>query len=349
MGNKGYSTIPSALFESITFLARALPIRSVPTFIELLIGAMLTQAGFVTEAWLAINPLRRWTAYYKWLQQGKWSWVALGVQLARLIVERYPQQNWFLIFDDTLIFHSSKKAPGNKIHHQHGNKTNRPQYARGQCWVTMALSITCGMKNTAIPLLSRLMRATGNVSKLDAANSLLAVMAPVFTGKGSLFTLVDSWYMKGPFLSEARNRGFHVIGQVRRDTALYAMPVKRTGHDRPRKYGEKYTPEVVASLKEYRKRFFLYGKEQWVRYRSTVCLARFMNGCPVRVVWMQFEEDNGTLSKQRILLSTCTTLTAEEVFHYYARRWSIEDLFNQLKSRWGWRETWQQSRQVLHR
>jgi hypothetical protein len=140
-----------------------------------------------------------------------------------------------------------------------------------------------------------------------------------------------------------------VIGQVRRDTALYAMPVKQTGHDRPRKYGEKYTPEVVASLKEYRKRFFLYGKEQWVRYRSTVCLARFMNGCPVRVVWMQFEEDNGTLSKQRILLSTCTTLTAEEVFHYYARRSSIEDLFNQLKSRWGWRETWQQSRQVLHR
>lgn len=35
----------------------------------------------------------------------------------------------------------------------------------------------------------------------------------------------------------------------------------------------------------------------------------------------------------------------------YGRRWSIdiEDLFNQLKNRWGWKETWQQSRQVLHR
>lgn len=48
MGNKGSSAISSTLFESITFLARALPIRSVRTFIELLIGAMLTQAG--TEA-----------------------------------------------------------------------------------------------------------------------------------------------------------------------------------------------------------------------------------------------------------------------------------------------------------
>ena len=33
----------------------------------------------------------------------------------------------------------------------------------------------------------------------------------------------------------------------------------------------------------------------------------------------------------------------------YNRRWAIEDLFNQLKNRWGWKETWQQTRQVLHR
>ena len=166
MGNKGYGTIPRTLLESITFLARALPIRSVPTFIELLIGAMLTQAGFVTEAWLAINPMRSWTAYYKWLQEGKWSWVALGVQLARLVVTFFPQPTWFLIFDDTFIYRSSKKAPGSGIQHQHGNKPNRPQYARGQCWVTMALSIASGMKNFAVPLLSRLMRTSGNCTSV---------------------------------------------------------------------------------------------------------------------------------------------------------------------------------------
>ena len=349
MRNKGYSTIPRTLFESITFLARALPIRSVPTFIELLIGAMLTQTGFVTDAWLAINPLRSWSAYYKWLQEGKWSWVALGVQLAKLVVTFFPQPIWFLIFDDTFIYRSSKKAPGSNIFHQHGNKTNRPQYARGQCWVTMALSITSGLKHSAVPLLSRLMRKSGNVSKLDAANSLLAVIAPVFTGKGQLFTLVDSWYMKWPYLREARKRNFHTIGQVRRDTALYDMPVQQKGKGRPRKYGEKYTPELVATLQENRRKVFLYGKYQWVRYRSAVCLAKFMKGSRVRAVWMQFEDSSGKLSKQRLMLSTCPTLNAEEVFCYYSRRWSIEDLFNQLKNKWGWRESWQQSRQVLHR
>ncbi len=48
--NRGYGSIPGISFERITFLARALPVCSVPTFIELLIGTMLTQTGFVTGA-----------------------------------------------------------------------------------------------------------------------------------------------------------------------------------------------------------------------------------------------------------------------------------------------------------
>ncbi len=51
MDAKGYSRIPRELCYWITFLAEALPLRSVGTFIELLIGAMLTPAGFVTEAY----------------------------------------------------------------------------------------------------------------------------------------------------------------------------------------------------------------------------------------------------------------------------------------------------------
>jgi len=116
---------------------------------------MTTQAGFVTEAWLAINPVRSWSAYYKWLQQGKWSWVALGVQMARLMTAFFPQPIWFIIFDDTFIYRSSRKTPDCGIHHQHGSKSNRPKYALGQCWVSMALSISAGMKHAAIPLLSR--------------------------------------------------------------------------------------------------------------------------------------------------------------------------------------------------
>lgn len=112
---------------------------------------------------------------------------------------------------------------------------------------------------------------------------------------------------------------------------------------------EKNGSKLVDTLDEHRRKVFIYGKWQWVRYRSMVCLAKFMKGRQVRAVWMQFEDISGKLSKRRLLLSTCSTLTAEEVFSYYAKRWSIEDLSNQMKNRWGWRETWQYSRQVLQR
>ena len=348
MGNKGCSTIPGTLFENITYLARALPIRSVPTFIELLIGAMITQSGFVTQAWLAIKPLRTWTSYYKWMQDGKWSWVALGVQLAKLVVRFYPQPNWFLIFDDTFIYRNSQKAPGSGVFHQHGNKTNRPVYARGQCWVSMVLSITTGKKHSAIPLLSRLMRADGNTSKLDAAKTLLRVIAPVFAGKNT-FVLMDSWYMKWPFLRYLTDQKFIAIGQVRKDTALHDFPVTTGKRGRPAKYGKKFSDEVVADLEQMREEVFLYGKKQVVLYRTAVCLAKFMKGKAVRAVWMRFEDSYGNLSKTRLLLATSAELSAKEVFTFYARRWAIEDLFNQMKNNWGWREAWQQSRQVLHR
>ena len=71
MGNKEFRHVPQVFFDAITFLAQALPKRSIPTWLELLFGTMLTRAGFVTEAYLAINPRRHWTSYYKWLQNGK--------------------------------------------------------------------------------------------------------------------------------------------------------------------------------------------------------------------------------------------------------------------------------------
>ena len=50
MHTKGYSNIPSELFYYITVLTRALPLGSAKTFIELLMGSLLTQSGFVTSA-----------------------------------------------------------------------------------------------------------------------------------------------------------------------------------------------------------------------------------------------------------------------------------------------------------
>ena len=349
MDIKGYRHIPQALFDAITFLGQALPKRSVPTFLELLFGAMLTQNGFVTEAWLAIKPKRHWTSYFKWLQKGRWSWVALGLQTTRLALQGTIEKRCFLAIDDTLVFRSSRKAPESRIHHQHGNKANRPDYVRGQNWVTLALVLSQGWRHLAIPVLSRLPRCTGNGGKLVATQTLLRVARPLFRGR--LVTLLaDSWYMRKTLLLPAQAMGYQVIGQVRKDTALYLPPPAPTGNrGRPRKYGDKLTPDRVAQLPVVTQRLFLYNDWRTVHYRSCEALAYFLDGQPVRVVWSQIEDDKGVLRQPRLILSTDLRLSAARILLAYNRRWAIEDLFNQLKNRWGWKEAWQQTRQVLHR
>lgn len=348
MDYKGYRHIPRALFDAITFLAQALPKRSVPTFLELLFGAMLTQTGFVTDAYLAVNSVRHWNSYYKWLHFGKWSWVALGCQTARLALQMFPRRRWFLMIDDTIVFRSSKKAPGSAIHHQHGNKTNRPTFVRGQCWVTLALTLSKGSRSLGIPILSRLARQGGNSGKLVAAQTLLRVVAPLFQGLQT-FLLMDSWYMRCNLITHAMESGLSVIGQVRKDTALFHVPELTHKRGRPRKYGDRATADWVASLPEVRQQFTIYGKTQTVYYRSAIVLARFLKGRPVRMVWSQLEKEDGTRTQTSLILSTDISLSGARIILGYGRRWSIEDLFNQLKNRWGWKETWQQSRQVLHR
>ena len=350
MDIKGYRHIPESLFQAITFICKSLPKRAVPTFLELLFGAMLTQNGFITEAWLAIAAKRHWSSYYKWLQTGRWSWVAVGLQTARLALRHISvDKRCFLAIDDTVVFRCSPKAPESRIHHQHGQKANRPRFVLGQGWVSIALCVSTCKRCVAIPVLSRLSRSTGNSGKLVAAKTLLRVIRPVFAHRLTTL-LIDSWYMRKTLILPALEMGYQIIGQVRRDTALYLSPEPHNGkRGRPRKYGLKLNAESVSGLPVVRQEMFLYGRKQKVHYRSAKVLAYFLGGRPVIAVWSQFEQKDGTMGRTRLILSTDLSLSAPRILLAYAKRWSIEDMFNQLKNRWGWKEAWQQSRQVLHR
>lgn len=351
MNAKGYGSIPRELCYWITFLCQALPPRSIGTFIELLIGAMLTPTGFVTAAWSMVTMRNHWTSYYKWLQKGKWSWLALARQLVRLVLVTLRCDVVHLAIDDTLTLRASKKAPGSRIHHQHGNKPNLARFVRGQCWVSLAMIVKRTDKAPmALPLLSRLIPGAGNTGKLIAANTVIRSVYRLFQGR-KVRVLVDSWYMRRGLIEPMCQRGLDVIGQVRIDTRLYDEPRgrKKGQRGRPKKYGEKYTPKRIAHLQRTVTTLRLYGKTHVVRYRSKVVKARFLDGRLVKAVWCEFQSDSGRWKSPCLLLSTDITLSAEHVIESYGLRWSIESMFHQLKQAWGMKEAWQQTRQTLHR
>jgi hypothetical protein len=105
----------------------------------------------------------------------------------------------------------------------------------------------------------------------------------------------------------------------------------------------------VSELTEKRARMFLYGKKQWLFYKSFVAKVRFLNGTKVRAVWTCFENEDDSRMKPRLILSTDLSLTPRQIIATFSRHWALETMCAKLKNNWGWKEAWQQTRQVLHR
>jgi hypothetical protein len=333
----------------ITFLLTAVPIRSRATFVELLCACLASPEGWVTRAISAICRRRHWTTYYKLIERGSVRTLPLARSLFALVQSVLPTQTLNLVIDDTLVPRCSKSAPGSTIRHDHSRKTNRPEYLLSQCWVTLGVSVLgIGQAKLVLPLLSRLVPAAGNRNKLSIALALVRALAPAVSVP--MRVLFDAWFMRARLVLPLLQRKLHVIGQARYDTALFLPPIAPSGprRGRPRKYGQRLTPEMIAALPATTQSLFLYGKEQTVRLRSIVVLARFLKATPVRAVWCEFfVPDKNSWSKPRLLLATEAELSAETIVRLYARRWGIESLFHNLKRWWGVANLWQQSRKAL--
>ena len=200
-----------------------------------------------------------------------------------------------------------------------------------------------------LPIVSRSVPATGNRNKLTIALALVRSLAPVMMNK-PVRLLFDAWFMRARLVLPLLSRKMPIIGQARYDTALFLPPdvLSKPRRGRPKTYGIKVIPDAIRNLPVTEVKLTLYGKEQLVRLRTTVAMARFLKGTPVRAVWCEFyDADKQRWSKARLLLATETQLNAEEILCLYARRWGIEPLFHNLKRWWGVNNLWQQKRTVL--
>ena len=335
----------------LNFVFAALPVRIITTYAELLIGAIVSGSGHITDALLAVGHQKHFSTYYWLIEKAKWSWLKVAKQLIRLIVTFFPRVEWNLIIDDFICPRSSKDAPGAKYHHEHGQKPNRPRYIWGQQWVALGLSLTWGKMCISLPLLLRLHKYVGNRTKITTAITLVRAVLPLFikTGKEKIRCLVDAWYMKRTLILPLLKRAVHAIGQVRKDTALFLEPIlvlkKDRKKGRPRTYGQKLTPDRVKKLTLHKANLNIYGGHKEVLYRSTTCLARFLKGLLVVAVWCKLPDKKGWT----LILSTDLSLTPERIIKLYARRWKIEPMFNEIKHGYGVAQAWEQTFQNLHR
>ena len=334
----------------IASLAAAIPSRGRWTFTELLVGAAVTLSGHITDAIVAAGHTRTWITYFWFVEHARWSWLALWAALLGVLKQRFSPPVWHVILDDTVVERASTKAPECQRHFNHSAKPNRPRFIQGQGWVCMAAVLERAGKVGAVPLMLRLVRASGNRGKLDLGRLMLRLLGDRL---GKVRLLADAWYMRARLIRAALNRGHCVIGRVRKDLALYLEPPwpepKRRG--RRRKYGARITPDMVARLQVARSGQILYGKFEVVRYRTCCVAARFLRGDLVRAVWIELERPDRPKGRTetRLLICTDPMMPALDVIRAYAKRWAVEPLFFALKHHWGLKDAWEQSRLVLIR
>jgi DDE superfamily endonuclease len=328
-------------------LAAAVPGRARATFTELLIGAAVTRGGHVTDAILAVGLSRAWTTYYWLPERGRWSWLAVWRALLGALTGLFAPPVWHVVIDDTVVERISAGAPGSLIHHDHSAEPNRPRFLRGQGWLCLAAVVEHGWRVGAVPLMLRLVRRGTHRGKLTSARFL-----PRLLGRrlGRVRLLLDAWFVRARLIEAALADGHTVIGRVRRDLALYAVP-RPPRRRRPRKYGPRMTRERIEALPVHRSARTLYGKLEVVRYRTRRVAARFLKGRVVRAVWVELERPDrrDRPAEERLLVCTDPDLPATEVVTSYAKRWAVEPLFAAMKHGWGLKDAWQRSRQVLMR
>jgi DDE superfamily endonuclease len=341
------SQVRAALSDAISFLLTAIPPRSRRTFAELLCACLVSPTGWMTQAISAITRECHWTTYYKLIERANWNLSTVSTRLVQLLLQVCPQRVVTLIIDDTLVPRTSTRAPGVAIRHDHAQRANRPRFLNAQCWVTLAMVLRSHHGSaTTVPLRSLLVDAAGQCNKLAIALRLIRGVRGQLSRVRVLF---DSWYMRRRLLLPLIQRHVQFLGQVRRDTALFLPPSpKGKPRGRPRKYGARLTPQVIAALPCSERTLWMYGKEQRVRLCTIVVRARFLRGHTVRAVWCEFfDARTGHWSTPRLLLASEIQLSAESVVRIYAKRWGIEPLFHNLKRWWGIANLWQQSHRAL--
>ena len=334
------------LSEWISFLVAAVPPRSRRTFVELLIGCMLNPEGWVTRAIGAICREAHWTTYYKLIERAHVSVADLSIRLLQLAQSVFPTDVANLIIDDTLVPRCAPDGPGISVKFDHSRKANRPTFLNSQCWVTLALVVRVRLGSAVtVPIRSWLVEESGQRGKLWVARQLIgSIRGHVKEAR----LLIDAWFMRKSLILPLLEQRVRIIGQVRRDTALYFPPEPEPKRRGPkRKYGRRIDAAVLDALPATEMELTLYGKTQRVRLRSTIAVARFLKGLPVRVVWCEMHQPDNTWSRPRLILATETDLSAQAVVEIYAERWGIEPLFHNLKRWWGVTNLWQQSKQAL--
>jgi hypothetical protein len=166
-----------------------------------------------------------------------------------------------------------------------------------------------------------------------AAEQMLAFAKLAFAAGKRVWAVADGAYAKRPFLKLLRAAGVVVVSRLRKDAALFDLPLqpKQPGRGRPRKYGKKrmhLARRAAQPLGWETLECFLYGQQVSKTIKTFLATYRPADGV-IRVVIVK--EEHGC----QFFFATDPQATPREILEAFADRASIEQDFHDVKEVWG--------------
>jgi DDE superfamily endonuclease len=311
-------------------------------------GMLFSRGRRTVSCWLRAAELSKdYQDYYYFLGSVGRNVSLMAAALLRLAVRVLcPAERLLFAIDDTPTKRYGRHVEGAGIHHNPTPGPAEQKYLYGHVWVTLAWLMRHPCWGTiGLPLLAIMYVRQKDIAdlppwyrvkfqtKLEQAAALVEWLAMWLKILGKkLWVVVDGAYIKKPFLKRATRAAATVVGRLRKDAALWSVPVPvppgRRKRGAPRKYGkQRISLAKRAGHRQgwMREPFTLYGKETLVCYKTFLATYKPAGGL-IRAVLVR-EEDGAW----RAYMCSDAKATAAEILEAVADRAAIEQNFHDLK------------------
>ena len=323
-------------------------------FVEIFFSA-LTVCGTVSSWILNSNEEKRYRKFYRYLQRlGRFderiqnayeSWL-IGALKDALQKENVVR----LALDDSPIKRYGPKIEGAGRMHDPTNTVDKNATCYGHSWVALSLIVEhTKWRTISLPLRWRFYVPKNNLKEIDEA------IRPKFQTKleigeelvrQSVATIrkvtdkpiqlaFDSGYVSDELFKAMNELRVGVFTRFKKNTNFYELPERpaKAKRGRPRIYGAVFKMKDWIEndqAETFRERLPQYGGIRSVEFKTMIATTQITHGRPIRLVLSRYVDDVKS-SDWSVFVSTDLNATPQDILLEYSRRFSIEEMFKDLK------------------
>ena len=299
----------------------------------------------VTAAVKLAGLVKKFSNVNRFVSQYRWDAGPLGIAVLKLVLKTLDLTTGSIILalDSTFLPKFGAKIFGCAYHYNYARKRNVPTYMWGHEWLVMSLLYFSSLfdKWLCFPFLAQLFVPEKYLPKDQSYRSSIEIASEMILYvkehiKHKLILVTDGFFTKKKFIRICIGSGVVLISRLQSNAALHLLPVRSSQkkRGRPRKYGRR-----LASLKQLAKKnngfenteIKLYGKKRRLRVKRIDAL-RKPAGQLIQVLIVFYESQK----KPAFFFSTDMDMPIADLLKRVAPRWSLENLFKDIKEDLGW-------------